>query len=191
MDSTDRDKLSLMASEKPAGDVLAQPTRARLFAPLAGPGRPAGTDELELHPSGARVHLERLRRAGLVSRERAPPDRGRPRDTWRLAPDAVPGDEPPDADRKLARWLARSIPCRPARLREVERSGQELGRELLPDGSRSAPAETMGRTLTALGFGPNVNGRRPDGLSSSGCAAVGTARRLARTRRSCARFTAV
>jgi predicted ArsR family transcriptional regulator len=147
-----------MASEKPAGDVLAQPTRARLFARLAGLGRPAGTDELaaelELHPSGVRVHLERLRRAGLVSRERAPQDRGRPRDTWQLAPDAVPGVEPPDASRKLARWLARSIPPRPARLREVERSGQELGRELLPDGSRSAPAETMGRSLTALGFAP-------------------------------------
>jgi predicted ArsR family transcriptional regulator len=138
----------------PRGDVLAQPTRARLFARLAGLGRPAGTDELELHPSGVRVHLERLRRAGLVSRERAPQDRGRPRDTWQLAPDAVPGDEPPDAYRKLARWLARSIASRPARLREVERSGQELGRELLPDRSRSAPAEAMGRTVTALGFAP-------------------------------------
>jgi predicted ArsR family transcriptional regulator len=126
MDSADSDKLSLIASEKTAGDVLAQPTRARPVARLGGLGRPAGTDELaaelELHPSGVRLHLERLRRAGLVSRERAPQDRGRPRDTWQLAPD-VPGDEPPDAHRKLARWLARSIPSRPARLREVERSG--------------------------------------------------------------------
>ncbi|MGH2883601.1 MAG: helix-turn-helix transcriptional regulator [Solirubrobacteraceae bacterium] len=140
------------------GDALAQPTRARLFARLAGLGRPAGTDELAaelgLHPSGVRVHLERLRAAGLVSRERAPQPRGRPRDSWSVAPDALPGGEPPDAYRQLARWLARSTPPRPARLREIERSGRELGRELGRGRTRSPAEETMGRTLTALGFAP-------------------------------------
>ena len=158
MGFADIDKLPPVPSDESAGDVLAQPTRARLFARLAGLGRPAGTDELaaelELHPSGVRVHLERLRRAGLLSRERTPQARGRPRDSWQLAPDALPGGEPPDAYRTLARWLAHTIPSRPARIREVERSGRELGRELLPAGSRSAPEETMGRTLTALGFAP-------------------------------------
>lgn len=141
-----------------AADALAQPTRARLFARLSGLGRPAGTDELAaalgLHPSGVRAHLERLQAAGLVSRERAPQPRGRPRDSWSVAPDALPGSEPPDAYRQLARWLARSTPRRPARLREIERSGRELGRELLRDRIESPPQETLGRTLTALGFAP-------------------------------------
>jgi predicted ArsR family transcriptional regulator len=58
------------------GDAVAQPTRARLFARLSSLGRPAGADELAaeqtLHPSGVRVHLERLEAAGLISRDPAP-----------------------------------------------------------------------------------------------------------------------
>lgn len=144
-------------SDRP-GDVLAQPTRARLFAHLAILGRPAGTtelaDELSLHPSGVRVHLQRLEAAGLVTRERAPQPVGRPRDSWSVAADALPGAEPPDAYRQLARWLARSTPPRPVRLREVERAGRDLGREF-PAPSVGAPAEeAMGRILTSLGFAP-------------------------------------
>jgi predicted ArsR family transcriptional regulator len=67
------------------GDVLAQPTRARLFAHLARLGCPTGTDELAaelgLHPSGVRVHLERLHAAGLIARKRVPQTIGRPRDS--------------------------------------------------------------------------------------------------------------
>ena len=140
------------------GDLLAQPTRARLFARLSSLTRPAGTDELAaklgLHPTGVRVHLERLEAAGLVHREREPQPRGRPRDSWSIAPDALPGGEPPDAYRRLARWLARSTPPRPSRMREVERAGREIGRELLHGRIDSDPAATMGRTLTALGFAP-------------------------------------
>jgi predicted ArsR family transcriptional regulator len=144
------------------GDVLAQSTRARLFAHLAGLGRPADTNELAaelgLHPSGVRVHLERLRAAGLIARERIPQTLGRPRDGWSIAPDALPSGEPPDAYPRLARWLARSIPARPGRLREVERAGRELGRELQPSRGAGDAEETMGRSLTALGFAPQ---RRP------------------------------
>lgn len=140
------------------GDVLAQPTRARLFAHLARLGHPVATNELAaelgLHPSGVRVHLERLRNAGLIARERVPQPLGRPRDSWSIAADALPGAQPPDAYRQLARWLALSIPGRPGRRREVERAGRELGREL-PATRGSGPAEErMGRTLTALGFAP-------------------------------------
>jgi predicted ArsR family transcriptional regulator len=140
------------------GDVLAQPTRARLFAHLAHLGHPAGTnelaEELELHPSGVRVHLERLHAAGLIARERARQPVGRPRDSWSIAPDALPGGEPRDAYPRLARWLARSIPARAGRLREVERAGRELGRELQPHSDRTGAEEAMGRSLTALGFAP-------------------------------------
>jgi predicted ArsR family transcriptional regulator len=145
--------------------VLAQPTRARLFARLASLGRPAGTDELAaelgLHPSGVRVHLERLRSAGLISRERVSQPLGRPRDSWSIAPDARPGGQPPDAYPRLARWLARSIPSRPARLREIERAGRELGHELLPARSPSPPEETLGRMLTTLGFAPRRARAKP------------------------------
>jgi predicted ArsR family transcriptional regulator len=140
------------------GDVLAQPTRARLFARLATSERAAGTNELAaelgLHPSGVRVHLEQMRRAGLVMRERVPQRLGRPRDSWSIAPDALPGGEPPDAYRRLAGWLARSIPSRPGRLREVEVAGRELGRSLLLDRDPSVGEDTIGRVFTALGFAP-------------------------------------
>ena len=139
-------------------DVLAQPTRARLFAQLAALGRPAGTNELAvelgLHPSGVRLHLERLHTAGLIARERAPQTVGRPRYSWSIAPDARPGGDPPGSYRQLARWLASSIPAGPGRLREVERAGRELGRELPSTRGPSPAEETMGRALTALGFAP-------------------------------------
>jgi predicted ArsR family transcriptional regulator len=145
------------ASDGP-GDVLAQPTRARLFAHLARRDHPAGTDELAaelgLHPSGVRVHLERLHSAGLITRERVPQPLGRPRDSWSIAPDALPGGQPPDAYRQLARWLAHSIPGRPGRLREMEQAGRELGRELPSARGPGLADERMGRTLTVLGFAP-------------------------------------
>jgi predicted ArsR family transcriptional regulator len=151
------------------GDVLAQPTRARLFARLASLGRSAGTDELAadvgLHPSGVRVHLERLRDAGLVSRERVGQPLGRPRDSWAIAADALPGGQPPDAYRRLARWLARSIPSHPVRLRETERAGRDLGRELVPVQGPSPVEETMGRTLTALGFAPQRERPKSGGVA--------------------------
>ena len=145
-------------------DVLSQPTRARLFARLASAGRPLGTDELAgelgLHPSGVRAHLERLRVAGLIVRERVLQPRGRPRDLWSVAADARAGGEPPDAYVQLARWLARSIPARPARLRDVQRTGWELGRELRT-GQGGSAEEAMGRALTALGFAPQRERPKP------------------------------
>lgn len=146
-------------SERP-GDVLSQATRARLFAHLSAIVRPASTEELaaelRLHPSGVRVHLERLRAAGLIVRERTPQAVGRPRDSWSIAPDALPTGQPADAYPRLARWLARSIPAHPRRLQEVERSGRTVGHELAPRPQLLAgdAQEAMGRALTALGFAP-------------------------------------
>lgn len=138
-------------------DVLAQPTRARLFSLLDELKRPAGTEELAgqlgLHPNGVRVHLERLREAKLVGRTRSPRPRGRPRDEWSIAPDARPGGDPPNAYGDLARWLARAIPARQSRLRDVESAGREIGRELAP--KAGPPADVAMRSaLSALGFQP-------------------------------------
>lgn len=141
----------------PSGDVLAQPTRARIFALLVERKGAAGTKELAghlgLHPNGVRRHLEQMREAGLVERRRGPEKRGRPRDRWLVAAGAHPGGERPRAYADLAPWLARSIPAGPRRLREVERAGREIGAELAPDDSDD-PLEAFRQIVTALGFQP-------------------------------------
>jgi DNA-binding MarR family transcriptional regulator len=75
----------------PAADVLAQPTRTRLYELLRGREQPAETAELAralgLHPNGVRAHLEQLHAVGLVVRSRVRQARGRPRDTWTVTPD--------------------------------------------------------------------------------------------------------
>lgn len=140
------------------GDALAQPTRARLFAVLGELRRPVGTEELAerlaLHPNGVRVHLERLREAGLVARERTRQARGRPRDMWLIAPDARPGGDPPSAYADLGRWLAGAISPGKTSLRAVEATGREIGRGLAPEGGACAAEEKMHGALVSLGFQP-------------------------------------
>ena len=150
-------------------DLLAQPTRARLFALLDELKRAAGTVELaerlDLHPNGVRLHLERMEEAGLVARERARQARGRPRDAWTIAPGARPGGEPPTAYRDLGRWLARAIPARPGRLRDVEAAGREIGRELAPRNAKTGGTDALQSTLCALGFQPGLQQETPDGMT--------------------------
>ncbi len=139
-------------------EVLAQPTRAKLFAALSELKRPASTEELsgllDLHPNGVRQHLERLSEAGLLARERTRHGRGRPRDMWAIAAHAQPGGDPPTAYADLGRWLARTIQPRKTTLRAVEASGREIGRGLAStqDGTATEPA--MHAALAALGFQP-------------------------------------
>lgn len=87
-----------MDAESRRDELLAQPTRHRVFGLLAELRRPAGTDELAerlgLHPNGVRVHLERLREGGLVERARTRQRRGRPRDIWSLHARARASVEP-------------------------------------------------------------------------------------------------
>ncbi|MGP0100251.1 MAG: helix-turn-helix transcriptional regulator [Solirubrobacteraceae bacterium] len=149
-------------------DALAQPTRARLFELLGELGRPAGTVELaerlRLHPNGVRAHLERLERAGLVARARAPRPRGRPRDVWTIASDARPGGRAPHAYAELARWLARAMGSRPSSLRDIEATGRKIGSDLAPaDGTLDA--STLQSTLAALGFQPQMQLRKDDRLT--------------------------
>jgi predicted ArsR family transcriptional regulator len=143
----------------PTGDVLAQPTRARLFGVLSELKRPARTEELAecvgLHVNGVRLHLERLVEAGLLDRTRARQAVGRPYDEWAISPDAAPGGESPRAYADLSRWLARSIPPGKKRLREIEATGREIGRELVAyDSAPEAAAEVIQVTLAAMGFQP-------------------------------------
>jgi predicted ArsR family transcriptional regulator len=147
---------------------LAQPTRARLFALLGELQRPASTDELasrlQLHPNGVRVHLERLRSAGLLVRERERAARGRPPDRWSISPDARPGGQPPTAYADLGRWLVRAISATQTDLDDVEAAGREIGRDLATHQDSRRPETRMYDTLVALGFQPRREADEPDAL---------------------------
>ena len=142
-----------------AGDALAQPTRARLFALLEALKREASTEELAgrlgMHANGVRRQLEQLVEAGLVERTKSRERRGRPRDQWAIAADANPGGERPRAYTELATWLAGAMAGGPARLRQVERAGREIGGALAPAGAEDS-AEAFERVLSALGFQPEL-----------------------------------
>jgi predicted ArsR family transcriptional regulator len=147
-----------MDLQVPPDSVLAQPTRSRLFSLLGELRRPAPTEELarrlDLHPNGVRVHLERLREAGLVSRRRVRQVRGRPRDMWAIAPDARPGGRAPSAYADLGRWLSRVISPGATNLRAVEETGREIGREIAPRHGACSAEEKMEAALASLGFAP-------------------------------------
>jgi predicted ArsR family transcriptional regulator len=151
------------------GDVLAQPTRARLFRLLAELQRPAGTDELaahlQLHPNGVRTHLERLRDAGLVVRAREARPRGRPRDRGSVAPQATPLAEPPTAYADLSRWLVRDVASRSTPVRSVQKTGRTIGNELAQGAAPGPPEERMHAALVALGFRPERGSSPEDGLT--------------------------
>lgn len=151
-----------------SGDVLGQRTRARIFARLVELRTAAGTAELasalDLHPNGVRRHLERLQEAGLVERSRSRGERGRPGDLWSVAPQAQPGGKRPSSYDDLSRWLARAIPAGRNRLREVERAGREIGREIAPERSAD-PVEDFRRVVAALGFQPALEPKASGGFS--------------------------
>ena len=153
---------------KSPDDVLAQPTRSRLFALLAELKRPAGTVELaerlDLHPNGVRIHLERMERAGLVERARVRHQRGRPPDAWTIAADARPGGSAPRAYQDLGRWLARALRSPRRGLRSIEETGRQIGRELAPEGTASNPAG-FEAALTALGFQPTAKLHEDHGVT--------------------------
>lgn len=144
----------------PGEGPLAQPTRAQIFAVLVEKRGPAGTEELAehfgLHPNGVRRHLERLVEGGFVTRSRVRIGQGRPRDSWAVSADAHPGGERPHAYADLANWLARAIPTGPTRLREVERAGREIGRELAPPAGNDLAAD-LRDAFAALGFEPTLD----------------------------------
>jgi predicted ArsR family transcriptional regulator len=148
-------------------DVLAQPTRARLFALLGELKRPAGTIELakrlELHPNGVRIHLERMEQAGLLERARVRDRRGRPPDAWTISAEARPGGSDPRGYQDLGRWLARALQGPQRGLRGIEETGRQIGRELAPEGATAA-AGVFEASLSALGFQP-VAHRSEEGVA--------------------------
>jgi predicted ArsR family transcriptional regulator len=142
-------------------DVLAQPTRSRLFALLGELKRPARTVELakllKLHPNGVRIHLERMEQVGLVERARVRDGRGRPPDAWAISREARPGGSNPRGYQDLGRWLARALQAPRRGLRGIEETGRQIGAELAPEDA--AGSGVFEASLTALGFQPVVKSR--------------------------------
>ena len=175
------------------GDALAQPTRARLFALLSELRRPAPTEELAerlgLHPNGVRAHLERLRKVGLVSRERERLARGRPRDSWMISPHAQPGGDPRRATQSwrggwCARWSPRVRACATSR----PRAAGSAARWAQP--SPTSPASSAcTRCWPPWASSPSANRSAMTGLPI-GCATVHIERRCASASRWCAGSTA-
>lgn len=156
----------------PHDEPLAQPTRARLFELLCELRRPASTEELaerlDLHPNGIRVHLDRLREARLVARERDHRPRGRPRDMWLISPEAAPAGRSPTAYAQLGQWLARAITPGRLSLRKIESTGRQIGRELAPDPQAGAES-SLHATLAALGFQPRRESHHAQSLTYRLC----------------------
>lgn len=156
-----------MVGQQPG--LLAQPTRAQLFAAIRDLGGEATTEqlatELDLHVNGVRRHLDLMRGAGLLTRARRKHGRGRPRDVWSIAATADGADRPDENYADVARWLARAIPAAPAALRQVEETGRAVGRELVAEDDASLAAG-IDRAFSALGFQPLIRG---DGAATLRC----------------------
>ncbi len=139
--------------------LLGQATRARIFAQLVECRTAVSTGEVAKrvgkHPNGVRRHLKRLHVAGLVQRLQSKGTRGRPGDLWAVASGARPGGGDPSDYTNLARWLARATPSGPTRLRIIENTGREIGRELAPATTKS-PVESFRAVFAALGFQPMI-----------------------------------
>lgn len=146
--------------------LLAQPTRAALYAAIRDGDGAATTEDLArrlgLHVNGVRRHLDLMREAGLLDRDRIRHGRGRPRDAWSIAPGAAVGGDENYAD--LARWLARAISPRPAALRRVEETGRKVGRAIGVEADLPLDV-AIERAFTALGFEPTAE-RSGDGTVS-------------------------
>lgn len=146
--------------------VLAQPTRARLFALLSDLGHAASTvelaNELGRHPNGIRQHLERLRSAGLLISETESRGRGRPRTMWAIDPAANPGGKRPTAYADLSTWLTGAIADGLFHADEIESKGREIGTALAAGGAGTAkPRSRLQQAFAAMGFQPTLE--RPDG----------------------------
>ena len=149
--------------------ALGDETRYLLYRELAGSPRPLGAPQLAerlgLHANTVRMHLERMRDAGLVDVE--PVHRGtvgRPQHVYTLA-NGAPGLEfDPPAHAVLAGLLAAMAERLGGDGTDAEETGRAWGREAARrtgkgDGWGSC-VDVLSKQLTQLGFDPAVE---PDG----------------------------
>jgi predicted ArsR family transcriptional regulator len=141
--------------------ALGDETRALLYRELAGSPRPLGAPQLAerlgLHTNTVRMHLERMRDAGLVEVE--PVHRGtvgRPQHVYALASGAPGVDFDPPAHAILAGLLATMAERLGGDANDAEETGRAWGRESARRTHSGTCVEALVQQLTALGFDPAV-----------------------------------
>ena len=139
--------------------ALGDETRYSLYRELAGSTAPRRASELAdtlgLHPNTVRLHLERLRDAGLVEVEAVHRGTvGRPQHRYSLAPGAPGLGFDPPAHVLLAGLLAALAESTGADPVAARTTGKAWGRRAAERSPRRAPLVTLADQLEALGFDP-------------------------------------
>jgi len=151
--------------------ALGDETRYQLYRELAGSPRPLGAPQLAerlgLHANTVRMHLERMREAGLVEVE--PVHRGtvgRPQHVYALASGAPGLDFDPPAHAVLAGLLAAMAERLGGDRPDAEGRGRPGGRAPARRPRSGTCVEVLVNQLTELGFDPAVE-RDGDGTKVS------------------------
>ena len=148
--------------------ALGDETRYQLYRELAGSPRPLGAPQLAerlgLHANTVRMHLERMREAGLVEVEAVHRGTvGRPQHVYTLASGAPGLDFDPPAHAVLAGLLAAMAERLGGDRLDAEETGRAWGKEAARRTRSGACVDVLVNQLTQLGFDPAVE---RDGMST-------------------------
>jgi len=166
--------------------LLADRSRYSIYQELAGSPEPLSTTDissrLNLHPNTVRLHLEKMRDAGLVE---GAPDRhgmvGRPQHRWRSIDPAAPLGLEPAAPLGLEhagfRLLAQLLAELAADSQLKPGTAAAVGRRHIADRSITSSAGASGlealiSEFAQLGFDPAVEPGRPSSADGSGIAGI-------------------
>jgi predicted ArsR family transcriptional regulator len=141
--------------------ALGDETRYALYRELAGSTAPRSVTELSdalgLHPNTVRLHMERLREAGLVEVEAVHRGTvGRPRHRYSLAPGAPGLGFDPPAHVLLAGLLAALAETSGADATAARATGRVWGRNVV-GAAGAGPLGALADALDRLGFEPAVD----------------------------------
>lgn len=161
--------------------LLADRSRYSIYQELAGSSEPLSTTDissrLNLHPNTVRLHLEKMRDAGLVE---GAPDRhgmvGRPQHRWRSIDPAAPLGLEPAGFRLLAQLLAElaaDSQLKPGTAAAVgRRHVTERSINSIAPGAGVSGLEALMSEFAQLGFDPAVEPGQPSSADGSGVAGI-------------------